>query len=118
MSPGGSWNVAGFVDNVFDEIGLRQVDHYGSNEDVDFRRSGANTIPRQFGIAVDYKFGAANKRRRFESRLTRRGCCPFVVEVSIQRIVSGIARRCGRSWDFNAPSIALTLKMCRLARMR
>jgi len=58
LSPGGSWSVAGFVDNVFDEIGLRQVDHYGSTEDVDFRRSGANTIPRQFGVVVDYKFGA------------------------------------------------------------
>ena len=57
-SPSASWQVAGFVDNVFDEIGLRQVDHYGSNEDVDFRRSGSNTIPRQVGLSLDYKFGA------------------------------------------------------------
>jgi iron complex outermembrane receptor protein len=57
-SPGGSWNVAGFVNNVFDEIGLRQVDHYGAIEELDFRRWGSNTIPRQFGFEVDYKFGA------------------------------------------------------------
>ena len=50
--------MAAFADNVFDEIGLRQVDHYGSTEDVNFRRSGANTIPQQLGISIDYKFGA------------------------------------------------------------
>jgi iron complex outermembrane receptor protein len=58
VSPSTAWTVAAFADNVFDEIGLRQVDHYGSNEDVNFRRSGANTIPQQLGISVDYKFGA------------------------------------------------------------
>ena len=58
ISPSSAWTVAAFADNVFDEIGLRQVDHYGSNEDVNFRRSGSNTIPQQLGISVDYKFGA------------------------------------------------------------
>ncbi len=58
ISPSTAWTVAAFADNVFDEIGLRQVDHYGSNEDVNFRRSGSNTIPQQLGISVDYKFGA------------------------------------------------------------
>ena len=58
ISPSTAWTVAAFADNVFDEIGLRQVDHYGSTEDVNFRRSGSNTIPQQLGISVDYKFGA------------------------------------------------------------
>ncbi len=63
------WQVAAFADNVFNDIGVRQVDHYGSTEDVNFRRSGANTIPQQLGISVDYKFGADqdnNERVRFE----------------------------------------------------
>ncbi len=58
ISPSSAWTVAAFADNVFDEIGLRQVDHYGSTEDVNFRRSGSNTIPQQLGISVDFKFGA------------------------------------------------------------
>ena len=58
ISPSTAWSVAAFADNVFNEIGVRQVDHYGSTEDVNFRRSGANTIPQQLGISVDYKFGA------------------------------------------------------------
>ena len=58
ISPSTAWTVAAFADNVFNDIGLRQVDHYGSNEDVNFRRSGANTIPQQLGISVDFKFGA------------------------------------------------------------
>ena len=57
ISPSTAWTVAAFADNVFNEIGLRQVDHYGSNEDVNFRRSGSNTIPQALGISIDYKFG-------------------------------------------------------------
>ncbi len=58
VSPSTAWTVAGFVNNVFDEIGVRQVDHYGSTEDLNFRRSGANTNPQSMGISVDYRFGA------------------------------------------------------------
>ena len=58
ISPSTAWTIAAFADNVFNEIGVRQVDHYGSTEDVNFRRSGANTIPQQLGISVDFKFGA------------------------------------------------------------
>jgi len=57
-SPSTAWTVAGFVNNVFDDIGLRQIDHYGAGEDIDFMRSGANTNPRTYGVEVDYKFGA------------------------------------------------------------
>ena len=34
ISPSTAWTVAAFADNVFDEIGLRQVDHYGSTEET------------------------------------------------------------------------------------
>ncbi|HTO58741.1 MAG TPA: TonB-dependent receptor, partial [Pseudomonadales bacterium] len=57
-STSGAWMVAGFVNNVFDEIGIRQVDHYGSTEAVDFVRNGATTDPRTMGVEVNYKFGA------------------------------------------------------------
>ena len=57
LSAEGTWSVSAFANNVFDEIGLRQVDHYGSNEDVNFRRAGAPTISRQLGLTVDYSFG-------------------------------------------------------------
>jgi outer membrane receptor protein involved in Fe transport len=57
-SPSNAWLIAGFVNNIFDDIGIRQVDHYGSTEAVDFIRQGATTDPRTMGIEVDYKFGA------------------------------------------------------------
>jgi len=57
-SSGGAWLVAGFVNNVFNDIGVRQVDHYGAGEDIGFLRSGANTDPRSAGVEVSYKFGA------------------------------------------------------------
>jgi outer membrane receptor protein involved in Fe transport len=53
----GTWSVAAFANNVFDEIGLRQVDHYSSTEDVNFHRVGSPTISRQLGLSVDYVFG-------------------------------------------------------------
>ena len=58
VSPGRSWTLAAFVDNVFDDIGLRQVDHYGAEEQNNFLRAGSNTIPQQIGVSLDYKFGA------------------------------------------------------------
>jgi outer membrane receptor protein involved in Fe transport len=58
LSPSTQWTIAGFVNNVFDDVGLRQVDHYSSTEDVNFARVGANTDPRQMGLEVDFKFGA------------------------------------------------------------
>jgi hypothetical protein len=48
--------VAAYVNNVFDDIGLRQVDHYSGGEAVNFRRIGANTNPRQFGVEMSYSF--------------------------------------------------------------
>jgi outer membrane receptor protein involved in Fe transport len=57
-SAGGAWLIAGFVNNVFNDIGIRQVDHYGSTEDVGFIRNGATTDPRTAGLEVSFKFGA------------------------------------------------------------
>ena len=57
-STSGAWLVAGFVNNVFNDIGIRQVDHYGASEDVGFLRNGANTDPRSAGVEVSFKFGA------------------------------------------------------------
>jgi iron complex outermembrane receptor protein len=53
------WMVAAFVNNVLDEIGLRQIEQYGATEAVNFRRSGAPSDPRLYGMEVRYKFGAA-----------------------------------------------------------
>jgi outer membrane receptor protein involved in Fe transport len=53
-----AWTVAAFVNNVLDEIGIRQIDRYQANEDTNFRRAGAVTDPRLFGVEVRYKFGA------------------------------------------------------------
>jgi outer membrane receptor protein involved in Fe transport len=57
-SASGAWMIAGFVNNAFDEIGIRQVDHYGSTEAVDFIRNGATTDPRTMGVEVNFRFGA------------------------------------------------------------
>ena len=55
-SPSKELKVAAYVNNVFDQIGLRQVDHYSGGEAVNFRRIGANTNPRQFGMELSYSF--------------------------------------------------------------
>lgn len=52
------WMVAGFVNNVFDKIGIRQIDQYQANETTNYRRTGAVTDPRLWGLEVRYKFGA------------------------------------------------------------
>jgi iron complex outermembrane receptor protein len=51
-----NWLVAAFVNNVTDEIGIRQISRGG--EDDGWRRSGAVTDPRLIGLEVRYKFGA------------------------------------------------------------
>ena len=56
VSADDAWSVSAYVNNVFDEIGLRQVDHYSGAEDENFRRIGATTNPRQMGVELNYKF--------------------------------------------------------------
>ena len=57
-SPKENWMVAGFMNNVFDEVGIRQIDRYQAGEGANFRRAGATTDPRLYGLEVRYKFGA------------------------------------------------------------
>jgi outer membrane receptor protein involved in Fe transport len=53
-----SLTVSLFVNNVMDEVGLRQVDHYGSTEDAGWRQRGTASDPRLYGLEVRYKMGA------------------------------------------------------------
>ena len=48
--------VGAFVNNITNEIGIRQIDR--TDEDENFRRSGAVTFPRQLGLEVRFRFGA------------------------------------------------------------
>ena len=50
-----AWVVAGYINNVMDKIGVRQLEAHG--EDQGFRRTGQLTEPRMGGIEVSYKFG-------------------------------------------------------------
>jgi outer membrane receptor protein involved in Fe transport len=49
-----AWLVAGFINNVLDEVGIRQVDRSG--EDTNFLRAGVTTEPRIYGVEVSYSF--------------------------------------------------------------
>lgn len=51
-----AWTVTGFVNNVTDEIGIRNVFTYGEQEG--FRRVVEPTLPRMAGIELEYRFGA------------------------------------------------------------
>lgn len=48
--------VAAFVNNVFNDIGWRQIEQYGATEGSLYRRTGAPTDPRLAGLEVRYKF--------------------------------------------------------------
>lgn len=56
-----NWTVAAFVNNVFDEVGIRQIDRYQAGETENFRRAGATTDPRLWGMEVRWRFGGAYK---------------------------------------------------------
>ena len=49
------WVVSGFVNNVFDEVGILQVLRNG--EDERFRLSAQTTVPRLWGLEVTYALG-------------------------------------------------------------
>ncbi len=51
------WLVAAFVNNVFNDIGWRQIEQYGATEGELYRRTGSPTDPRLAGLEVRYKFG-------------------------------------------------------------
>ncbi len=47
-----SWIVAGFVNNVFDEIGIRQILRHGAGDG--YRRTAQTTEPRVYGLELTY----------------------------------------------------------------
>lgn len=49
-----SWIVSAFVNNVFDEIGIRQILRSGS--DTGYRRTAQVSEPRVFGVELTYNF--------------------------------------------------------------
>ena len=55
-NPSEQWSVAGFVNNITDELGVRNQFTYGESQG--YRRVIEPTNPRWWGIEVQYKFGA------------------------------------------------------------
>lgn len=53
-SSGGNWVVSGFVNNVFDEIGILQVLRQGESEF--FRHNAGTTVPRLYGLEFTYNY--------------------------------------------------------------
>lgn len=49
------WGLAMFVNNITNEVGIRQLEP--ASEASNFRRSGALTFPRQFGVEASIRFG-------------------------------------------------------------
>jgi len=56
LSAAANWSVSAFCNNVFDDIGTRQIE--ALEEEDNFRRTGTLTNPRTYGMEVQYKFGA------------------------------------------------------------
>jgi outer membrane receptor protein involved in Fe transport len=54
-SPSEQWVVTAFVENVLDEVGVRQLEAQG--EDSGYRRDGMVSEPRMYGIEVTYGLG-------------------------------------------------------------
>jgi outer membrane receptor protein involved in Fe transport len=54
-SGGGKWIVSGFVNNVFDDVGVLQV--LADGEQEFFAHSAATTVPRLYGLEVTFNLG-------------------------------------------------------------
>ena len=52
MSPNKNWIVTGFVHNLADEIGIRQIEPHGTTDG--YRRTGQVTEPRLYGLEVTW----------------------------------------------------------------
>ncbi len=52
MSPDKNWVVTGFVHNLLDEIGIRQIEGHGADDG--YRRTGQVTEPRLYGVEVTW----------------------------------------------------------------
>ena len=55
-SPHKSWIVSGFVHNLTDKIGIRQIERHG--EDNGYRRTGQTTEPRFYGLEITFNLGS------------------------------------------------------------
>jgi outer membrane receptor protein involved in Fe transport len=51
----GNWTVSGFVNNVFDEVGVLHIERNG--ESAFFRQLAATTAPRLYGLELTLKMG-------------------------------------------------------------
>ena len=56
LSANEQWNVTGYVNNILDEVGTRNMFNYSSQGG--YKRGIEPTNPRFAGIEVSYKFGA------------------------------------------------------------
>ena len=56
MSASEQWNVSGFVNNILDKVGVRNMFTYDTWDG--YRRAIEPTNPRMWGLEVQYKFGA------------------------------------------------------------
>ncbi len=54
-SGGGNWIISGFVNNVFDDVGVLQILREGEQEN--FRHSAGTTVPRMYGLEITYQTG-------------------------------------------------------------
>ena len=54
-SGNGSWIISGFVNNVFDDVGVLQILREGEQEF--FRHTAGTTIPRHYGLEVTFQTG-------------------------------------------------------------
>ncbi len=52
MSPNKNWIVTGFVHNLLDEVGIRQIEPHGSTDG--YRRTGQVTEPQLYGLEVTW----------------------------------------------------------------
>ncbi len=57
-SAGGNWTVTGFVNNVFDDVGVLQILREGEGEF--FRHTAGTTTPRLYGLEVTYSLSGNN----------------------------------------------------------
>lgn len=53
-NPNGNWIVTGFANNIFDDIGIRQILRHGSTDG--YRRTAQVTEPRMLGLEFTYSF--------------------------------------------------------------
>jgi hypothetical protein len=54
-SAAGNWVISGFVNNIFDDVGVLQVVREGEGEF--FRHSAGTTAPRMYGLEFTYSMG-------------------------------------------------------------